>query len=378
MLAQRAEAGRPIRAGLIGAGKFGSMFLAQARHTPGLHVLGIADLDAGRAERALAETGWPREQGAAPSFAAALETGATHITDDSGSLIAAHGLDVVIDATGDGDIFAMAGAPFESDITEEDIHHKINVAFTWGGVDMERYFEFRREHPEEYRAIRTEGRESGLSPDAGPHVMPRNDVALFMGPKLTGYSAIDVEDLTEVEIESRRRMMQLLEFYKGQTPGFEDAWVMTTAPQMGTRHSRRLVGTKKIVREEWTAGKLHEDEIAISPPPNPRNPNVSIPLGSLIPVGVDNMLAAGRNLSCDSTMHTFLRLIPQCWEMGQAAGVAAAVAANSGVRVRDVDVTEVRSQLAKQGVVLHQDVSVRLTQSERNVSDYSREIAQGH
>jgi predicted homoserine dehydrogenase-like protein len=101
MLAQRAEAGRPIRAGLIGAGKFGSMFLAQARHTPGLHVLGIADLDAGRAERALAETGWPREQGAAPSFAAALETGATHITDDTGSLIAAHGLDVVIDATGD-------------------------------------------------------------------------------------------------------------------------------------------------------------------------------------------------------------------------------------------------------------------------------------
>ena len=101
MLAERAEAGRPLRAGLIGAGKFGSMFLAQARHTPGLHVLGIADLDVGRAERTLAETGWPREQGTAPSFAAALETGATHLTDDTGSLIAAHGLDVVIDATGD-------------------------------------------------------------------------------------------------------------------------------------------------------------------------------------------------------------------------------------------------------------------------------------
>ena len=101
MLAERAAAGRPLRAGLIGAGKFGSMFLAQARTTPGLHVLAIADLDAGRAERALAETGWPREQGAAPSFAAALETGATHVGDDAGSLIAAPGLDVVIDATGD-------------------------------------------------------------------------------------------------------------------------------------------------------------------------------------------------------------------------------------------------------------------------------------
>jgi len=259
---------------------------------------------------------------------------------------------VVIDATGDGDIFTMAGARSEGDIQGDDIHHTMNLAFLWGGLDMQRYFDFRREHPEEFREAAAL---TGLSAGAGPHVMPHNDVAVFMGPRLSGYSATDIEDLTEVELESRRRMMTMLESYRRHMPGFEDAWVMGTAPQMGTRHSRRLVGVKRVTREEWTAGKIHEDEIGISPPPNPGSPNLSIPLGCLVPPDVDNLLAAGRNLSCDAATHTFLRLVPQCWEMGQAAGVAAAISISSGVRVRDVDANEVRRQLLKQGVVLHRE-----------------------
>ena len=99
-LQQRAESGRPVRVGLIGAGKFGSMFLAQAIRTPGLHVLGIADLAPDRARAALARVGWPAERYSAASFDKALATGATCFTDDAAALIAAGGLDVVIDATG--------------------------------------------------------------------------------------------------------------------------------------------------------------------------------------------------------------------------------------------------------------------------------------
>lgn len=100
-LLERAEKNRPIRIGLIGAGKFGAMFLAQARLTPGFHILGIADLDVARAREACRLTHWPADQFAAPSFAAALKGGTTHLTDDGMALIAAEGLDVVIEATGD-------------------------------------------------------------------------------------------------------------------------------------------------------------------------------------------------------------------------------------------------------------------------------------
>ncbi len=100
LLQARAEQGLPVRVALIGAGKFGSMFLAQALRTPGLHVLGVADLSVPRARQALLATGWPKERIAATSPAKALASGGTFITDDAELLINAGGLDVVIEATG--------------------------------------------------------------------------------------------------------------------------------------------------------------------------------------------------------------------------------------------------------------------------------------
>jgi len=100
MLAKRAAEGRPVRVGLIGGGKFGSMFLNQARRVDGFHVLGIADLAPERAHENLRRIGWEPDRYAAASFADALKTGSSHVTDDAEALFAADGLDVVIDATG--------------------------------------------------------------------------------------------------------------------------------------------------------------------------------------------------------------------------------------------------------------------------------------
>ena len=272
--------------------------------------------------------------------------------------------DVVVDATGDGDIFALAKAPFEMDafdpskdpdgadfVIPATIHDRMNISCRWGGVDMERYREFKRNQSDDHRAIMSRGTKMGV-PDR-PHMMPRDDMTLFMAPKFSGYSPLNVEDLTTVEIEGRRRMMVMLDFYRKNVPGFERAWVMDTSPQIGTRHSRRLKGAKRMVSEEWKAGKIQEDEVGVSPSPNRRFPNVSLPLGCLIPESLDNMLAAGRNLSSDPASHSFMREIPQCWLMGQAAGVAAAVAVGNGVSVRNVGVAEVRDLLSKQGVYLN-------------------------
>lgn len=101
MLKERAAEGRPVRVGLIGAGKFGSMFLAQARFTPALHIVGVADLDVERARSGMRKLGWPSSQIDASDADQAVSSGKTYLTDDGLSLIEASGLDVIIEATGD-------------------------------------------------------------------------------------------------------------------------------------------------------------------------------------------------------------------------------------------------------------------------------------
>jgi len=100
MLAQRVADGRPVRVGLIGAGKFGSMILAQARFITGLQIVGIADLDPAKAQAALARVGWPREQSTAPDMSAAVAAGTTCVTDDAADLFACEAIDCIIEATG--------------------------------------------------------------------------------------------------------------------------------------------------------------------------------------------------------------------------------------------------------------------------------------
>ncbi len=100
LLLEREAAGRPVTVGLIGAGKFGAMFLAQARLTRGLHVVGVADLNVERAKSQLQTAGWPRAQFSAPSPADALKQRSTHVTADAAALIAFGGIEVIVEATG--------------------------------------------------------------------------------------------------------------------------------------------------------------------------------------------------------------------------------------------------------------------------------------
>jgi predicted homoserine dehydrogenase-like protein len=99
-LLQRAADKRPIRVGLIGAGKFGSMYLAQVPRTPGVHLVAIADLDPALAKKNLARVGWKPEQSAAPSAAAALRDGNTWVTDDWLALVKLPEIDIVVECTG--------------------------------------------------------------------------------------------------------------------------------------------------------------------------------------------------------------------------------------------------------------------------------------
>lgn len=259
--------------------------------------------------------------------------------------------DVVVDATGDGDLFARAGAAFVNDIEEADVHHCMNTSWLFGGVDMKRWIDFKAGQPEAFSQFMAQGREAiGLF--ERPFVSWRDDIALFMGPRQTGYSALDVDDLTAVEVRSHRAMAAHLDFFRAHAPGFENAFLMLSAPQIGVRHARRLVGTGAVLRSQWPDGVPLADEIGVSPAVSPKFPNISIPYGALVPQSLDGLLACGRHISCDRNSHGFMREIPQCWITGQAAGVAAALASRGGVAPRDVDIGALQSALVAQGVYL--------------------------
>jgi hypothetical protein len=259
---------------------------------------------------------------------------------------------VVVDATGDGDLFARGGAAYESDIEATDIHHSMNTAWLLGGVDMARWIEFRAGQPEQFAQFMARGREE-LRAFERPFVSWRNDIALFMGPRQSGFSALDVDDQTEVEVRSHRLMARHLDFYRAHAPGFETAFLFLSAPQLGVRHARRLAGVRKMLRAHWPTAQVFDDEIGVTPSVSPKFPNISIPYGCLLPEKLDGLIACGRHIACDPNSHGFMREIPQCWITGQAAGVGAALAARRGLEPRAVDIGELQTALLRQGVYLN-------------------------
>jgi len=263
---------------------------------------------------------------------------------------------VVVDATGDGDIFARAGAEFENDIEEGDVHHSMNTAFMLGGVDMNRWLNFRRHEPEAFAEFMKKGREA-LGFFQTPYVSWRNDIGLWLGPRQSGLSALDVDDMTEVEIRSHRFMQRHCEFFRANAPGFENAYMLQSAPQLGVRHTQRLKGVARVERGQWSAGAPFADEVGVSPSVSPKFPVISVPYGALVPKKLDGLLACGRHISCDANSHGFLREIPQCWLTGQAAGAAAALAARSGVQPRAVDIAALQKTLRAQGVFIREPVA---------------------
>jgi hypothetical protein len=145
-------------------------------------------------------------------------------------------------------------------------------------------------------------------------------------------------------------------FFREHAPGFERCYMLQSASQLGVRHTRRLAGVGRIERGQWPDGLAFPDEVGVSPSVSPKFPPISVPYGALVPRSLDGLLACGRHISCDANSHGFLREIPQCWLSGQAAGAAAAVAAEAGVQPRAVDIKTLQKALTAQGVYLRQTV----------------------
>lgn len=246
---------------------------------------------------------------------------------------------VTIDATGDGDVFAMAGAPFK-----EDLHPTgLSLSFRMMNVNVEKAVKFREENPEKYNEL------------INDHIKRENyglvwfpttikDVVLFF-QHLKGLSATKVEDLTRAEIEGRRKVMAAVEFFRKNIPGFESAVLIDTSSMIGTRESRRVEGEYVLTKQDILEGKRFNDAIA-------RNPYFDIPYRCLVPKKIENLLVAGRCISTTHEAQAGIRMICPCYATGEAAGAAAATAIEENVPPRKISVKNLQRRLAKQGVAI--------------------------
>ncbi len=181
------------------------------------------------------------------------------------------------------------------------------------------------------------------APRSGGLLMSTPNV-LAAGPAaaMAGLDGLKVEDLTRAEMQGRKHIGALLDYVRGQMPGFERCYLVDVAPQTGVRQTRLLDGEYVINKEDLAQRTPFADTVA-------RGRDYTTPYRTLLPKNVENLLVAGRHYSATPAAQKISREIPPCMAMGEAAGMAAAMALDSGVRVRDIDVQLLQRKLRAQG-----------------------------
>ena len=266
----------------------------------------------------------------------------------------------VIDATGDGDLYSQAGAPFEH-LTDAGLRSSA-TALVWriGGIDWNAYSFWLNHTPDAFSMVF-----KGLEKIAGYRTMPlpsnQNDIC-WMNNWFYERDCANITDLTKTEIQVRDSIHRILAFLKETIPlGFKNAFLYDIAPQTGNRCSRRLLGEYVMSYKDFVFANKHDDVIAWHSTICQLNDcgPVEIPYRAIVPQKVENLLAPGRHLSADRAAIDWLNLIPQCVGTGQAAGVAAAVSVEQGCSVRNVDIRKVQDILVEQNVPLPRNEKFR-------------------
>ena len=282
----------------------------------------------------------------------------------------------VIDTSGDGDIAAKAGAPFEVGRKSDGKMMPVTLFLTIGNVDDERVIAWMKEHevlhPGErlFECIVKQARESG------DWTLEREFLNIYREPtpgqwrvnttRVQNVDGTNPDDLSRAEIESRRQAWELIRFFRSHCPGLENVQLLATGTQVGVRETRHILGDYVLNGADVLEGRKFEDSIAqcsypidIHDPQGPRGrlegihaDHYEIPYRCLVPRDVENLLVAGRPISADHEGAASARVIPPCYATGQAAGTAASLAIKQGVAPRDVDIDQLRMTLSEQGAIV--------------------------
>ena len=278
---------------------------------------------------------------------------------------------VFIDCSGDGDLAALAGAPFEKGIDGESMLYP-STMFRVNGVDPARAGDAWNHFGRWMQEAEAKGRKfPRRSPIIRPQKNPmewRANVTQLANPDGSPIDCTDAGQLSRAEIEGRRQIVDFFQFLRESAPGFENCYILEIAPQVGVRETRRVLGGYQLTEADVLECADFSDSIGVNgwmieahvagdvvfkwqDIPNCRGYN-QLPYRMIVPQKIENLLVAGRCASMTHMGQSAARVSGACFVMGQAAGSAAALALEATVAPRDLDVTALQRALKRDGAFL--------------------------
>lgn len=287
--------------------------------------------------------------------------------------------DVVIDATGDGDIAYKAGVEYLLGRESDNKMQPVTLMFKIGGVDYETAV-FPGEFEDNIETAN--GRIQDLAKKHLP--APMGHVLLYptslpgvVTVNMTNAINIDgtsAREITKAEIQCRKQIPQIIEFIKKYIPGYKNAYLLSTASLIGVRETRHFAGEYTITEEDilnaikfndWIATKCYfnfDIHSLVGPGldtngsqgkfEKEQKEKYTIPMRALIPKQIDNLILCGRNISGTHKAHSNYRVMPICINIGEGAGIIAALASEKNIIPRNVEVEKVQEILIKRGIKL--------------------------
>lgn len=245
--------------------------------------------------------------------------------------------DVIIDATGDLGVATSAGADHTSG------QYIVTTVFRLANVDTSEAERFEWENPKEFKIIdRAARRILGGAWGMWWLKTPIPGIVWCNCPHMQGYDGISPEDLTAAEYDGRDRMMKLFAYVKENLPGFQNCYMLGAAEQVGIRQTRLLKGEYVVTKDDVDNRVHFEDTVC-------RGRDYYTPYRALIPKEIDQLIVAGRHYSVEPEAQKKSREIPCCMVQGEAAGVAASLALQGNIQLRDVDPKAIQKQMRAQG-----------------------------
>ena len=295
---------------------------------------------------------------------------------------------VVIDCSADADIATRAGAPFVMGAGgEARTMQPVSMYFTMDRVDLVRLAEWAKTTDDvparaipdtvkglDYglwltgfnKSLRTWQEKTGIQLQRDNITLKTADGRMYVnGTRVTDVDVFDPVQFTAAVLECYRQIDGVARYLRETIPGFENARIEAIAPVLGVRETRHIIGEYTLTGKDSVEGSHFDDSIAADASAldihDPKGADVDfqglrpyeIPYRTLLPMGVEQLLVAGRCISADHAAHARSRNMPACMATGQAAGIAASVAIDKGVNVRQVPVDVVQQKLRELGMPLH-------------------------